>query len=101
MRVMRNHRYAAYNASPETYEGLDVKPVGIDQRNCPEYLLQAACNAWDEALQMGEKYGYRNAQTTVIAPTGTIGLVMDCDTTGVEPDSQVIQTTAVLGTTPN
>ncbi|MBS1616871.1 MAG: vitamin B12-dependent ribonucleotide reductase [Bacteroidetes bacterium] len=91
MRVMRNHRYAAYNASPETYEGLDVKPVGIDQRQCPDYLLTAACNAWDEALQLGEKYGYRNAQTTVIAPTGTIGLVMDCDTTGVEPDFALVK----------
>lgn len=91
MRVMRNHRYAAYNASPETYEGIEVKPVGIDQRHCPEYLLQSACNAWDEALQMGEKFGYRNAQTTVIAPTGTIGLVMDCDTTGVEPDFALVK----------
>jgi ribonucleoside-diphosphate reductase alpha chain len=97
MRVMRNHRYAAYNASPETYEGLDVKPVGIDQRYCPEYLLQSACNAWDEALQMGEKYGYRNAQTTVIAPTGTIGLVMDCDTTGVEPDFALVKFKKLAG----
>jgi ribonucleoside-diphosphate reductase alpha chain len=91
MRVMRNHRYAAYNASPETYEGIEVKPLGIDQRYCPEYLLQSACNAWDEALQLGEKHGYRNAQTTVIAPTGTIGLVMDCDTTGVEPDFALVK----------
>jgi ribonucleoside-diphosphate reductase alpha chain len=91
MRVMRNHRYAAYNVSPDSYEGLEIKPVGIDQSQCPEYLLKAACNAWDEALQLGEKHGYRNAQTTVIAPTGTIGLVMDCDTTGVEPDFALVK----------
>jgi ribonucleoside-diphosphate reductase alpha chain len=91
MRVMRNHRYAAYNVTPDTYEGIEIKPMGIDQANCPDYLLKAACNAWDEALQLGEKYGYRNAQTTVIAPTGTIGLVMDCDTTGVEPDYALVK----------
>jgi ribonucleoside-diphosphate reductase alpha chain len=91
MRVMRNHRYAAYNMPAESYEGLEVKPVGIDQAVCPDYLLKAACNSWDEALQLGDKYGYRNAQTTVIAPTGTIGLVMDCDTTGVEPDFALVK----------
>lgn len=90
MRVMRNHRYAAYNAS-ENYEGLEIKPMGIDQALCPEYLLKAACDAWDEALQLGDAYGYRNAQATVIAPTGTIGLLMDCDTTGVEPDFALVK----------
>ena len=90
MRVMRNHRYAAYNAS-ENYENLEIKPMGIDQALCPEYLLKAACNAWDGALQLGEQYGYRNAQATVIAPTGTIGLLMDCDTTGVEPDFALVK----------
>jgi ribonucleoside-diphosphate reductase alpha chain len=90
LRVMRNHRYAAYD-SVENYEGLSIKPQGIDAKFCPDYLLNAACKAWDDALQMGEKYGYRNAQTTVIAPTGTIGLVMDCDTTGVEPDFALVK----------
>ncbi len=91
LRVMRNHRLAAYNSPASSYEGLEVKPVGIDPKYCPAYLLEAATTSWDEALQMGEKYGYRNAQTTVIAPTGTIGLLMDCDTTGVEPDFALVK----------
>ncbi|NNC95496.1 MAG: vitamin B12-dependent ribonucleotide reductase [Chitinophagales bacterium] len=91
IRVIKNHRYAAYNAAEDTYENLNTAPQGIDPQFCPEYLLSAACNAWDGALQLGEKYGYRNAQTTVIAPTGTIGLVMDCDTTGVEPDFALVK----------
>jgi len=90
LRVMRNHRAAAYDAN-EAYEGLSVKPVGINAKYCPDYLLKAATKAWDEAVQLGDKYGYRNAQTTVIAPTGTIGLVMDCDTTGVEPDFALVK----------
>ncbi len=90
LRVMRNHRFAAYDAS-ENYENLSLKPVGIDAKHCPDYLLSAACKAWDNALELGDKYGYRNAQATVIAPTGTIGLVMDCDTTGVEPDFALVK----------
>jgi len=89
MRVMRNHRLAAYDA--DDYENLSVKPQGIKAKYCPDYLLKAATKAWDEAVQLGEKFGYRNAQTTVIAPTGTIGLVMDCDTTGVEPDFALVK----------
>ena len=90
MRVMRNHRAAAYDAA-EAYEGLEIKPLGINAKYCPDYMLKAATIAWDEAVQLGEKYGYRNAQATVIAPTGTIGLVMDCDTTGVEPDFALVK----------
>jgi ribonucleoside-diphosphate reductase alpha chain len=89
LRVMRNHRLAAYDA--DEYEALHIKPQGIKARYCPDYLLKAATKAWDEAVQLGEKYGYRNAQVTVIAPTGTIGLVMDCDTTGVEPDFALVK----------
>jgi ribonucleoside-diphosphate reductase alpha chain len=90
LRVMRNHRAAAYDAE-DAYVGLSIKPMGIKAKYCPDYLLTAACKAWDDAVEMGEKYGYRNAQTTVIAPTGTIGLVMDCDTTGVEPDFALVK----------
>ena len=90
LRVMRNHRAAAYDAM-DAYEGIEIKPQGINAKYCPDYLLKAATKAWDNAVQTGEKYGYRNAQTTVIAPTGTIGLVMDCDTTGVEPDFALVK----------
>ena len=89
LRVMRNHRLAAYDA--DEYEGLEVKPQGLKAKYCPDYLLKAATKAWDEAVKLGEKFGYRNAQATVIAPTGTIGLVMDCDTTGVEPDFALVK----------
>ena len=90
MKVMRNHRAAAYDAT-DAYEGIEIRPQGINAKYCPDYLLKAATKAWDDAVQLGEKYGYRNAQTTVIAPTGTIGLVMDCDTTGVEPDFALVK----------
>lgn len=89
LRVMRNHRLAAYDA--DVYENLSVKPQGLKAQYCPDYLLKAACKAWDDAVELGEKNGYRNAQATVIAPTGTIGLVMDCDTTGVEPDFALVK----------
>jgi ribonucleoside-diphosphate reductase alpha chain len=90
MRVMRNHRAAAYDAA-DAFEGIEIKPMGINAKYCPDYLLKSATKAWDEAVKMGEQYGYRNAQATVIAPTGTIGLVMDCDTTGVEPDFALVK----------
>ncbi len=89
MRVMRNHRLAAYDA--DEYEGLSLRPMGLKAQYCPDYILKAACRAWDDAVELGEKFGYRNAQATVIAPTGTIGLVMDCDTTGVEPDFALVK----------
>jgi len=97
LRVMRNHRRAAYNAKPEEYEGLSVAPVGIDSEYCPDDLLKAARESWDRAVELGKQYGYRNAQTTVIAPTGTIGLLMDCDTTGIEPDFALVKFKKLAG----
>jgi ribonucleoside-diphosphate reductase alpha chain len=98
LRVMRNHRRAAYNMAENQYEGLSVKPIGIHQDHCPDKgLMQAARDAWDRAVALGEQHGYRNAQTTVIAPTGTIGLVMDCDTTGVEPDFAIVKFKKLAG----
>jgi len=91
LKVMRNHRRAAYNVPIAEYEDLTIRPIGINHKYCPENLAQAACQSWDEALDMGQQYGYRNAQVSVIAPTGTIGLVMDCDTTGIEPDFAVVK----------
>jgi ribonucleoside-diphosphate reductase alpha chain len=97
LRVIRNHRRAAYDASATEYEGLSILPHGIDAERCSEELLKAARDAWDRALADGEKHGYRNAQVTVIAPTGTIGLVMDCDTTGVEPDFALVKFKKLAG----
>ncbi|MGY8958631.1 MAG: vitamin B12-dependent ribonucleotide reductase, partial [Alphaproteobacteria bacterium] len=97
LRVIRNHRRAAHGESTG-YEGLTVNPVPLDHANCPQdSLLQAAATAWDRALSKGEKHGYRNAQTSVIAPTGTIGLVMDCDTTGIEPDFALVKFKKLAG----
>jgi ribonucleoside-diphosphate reductase alpha chain len=97
LRVIRNHRRAAYDVSRSEYEQLATPPMGIDARVCPKYLLSAARSSWDEALQRGEQSGYRNAQVTVIAPTGTIGLVMDCDTTGIEPDFALVKFKKLAG----
>ena len=97
LRVIRNHRRAAYNVPENEYEGLTVKPIAINQQECPEYLAKAAKEAWDKALYLGEIHGYRNAQTTVIAPTGTIGLLMDCDTTGIEPDFALVKFKKLAG----
>ncbi|HES58479.1 MAG TPA: vitamin B12-dependent ribonucleotide reductase, partial [Firmicutes bacterium] len=91
LRVIRNHRRAALDADRKEYEALTIPPVGLKQSHCPAYLLESSVAAWDAALALGEKHGYRNAQTTVIAPTGTIGLLMDCDTTGVEPDFALVK----------
>ncbi|MBX3472990.1 MAG: adenosylcobalamin-dependent ribonucleoside-diphosphate reductase [Planctomycetes bacterium] len=97
LRVMRNHRRAAYNAPASEYESLKVSPMGIEPEHCPDYLLDAARECWDRAVEQGKKYGYRNAQTTVIAPTGTIGLLMDCDTTGIEPDFALVKFKKLAG----
>jgi ribonucleoside-diphosphate reductase alpha chain len=97
LRVIRNHRRAAYNAPSAEYEGLTIRPVGLQAERCPPEFVAAARKAWDEALVLGEAHGYRNAQVSVIAPTGTIGLVMDCDTTGVEPDFALIKFKKLAG----
>ena len=97
LRVIRNHRRAAYDVPAREYEALHVPPVGIDQKVCPGDMLLASKECWDRALAMGEKHGFRNAQTTVIAPTGTIGLLMDCDTTGVEPDFALVKFKKLAG----
>ena len=97
LKVIRNHRRAAYNEKPEKYEELTITPQGINPDSCPEYLVKAAKKAWDCALQMGQQHGYRNPQATVIAPTGTIGIVMDCDTTGIEPDFALIKVKTLAG----
>ena len=97
LRVIRNHRRAARNMSEEEYEGLSVKPRGIDSEYCPGELFEAAGKVWDEALEKGTQYGFRNAQVSVIAPTGTIGLVMDCDTTGIEPEFAIVKFKKLAG----
>ncbi|MBI2793905.1 MAG: vitamin B12-dependent ribonucleotide reductase [Ignavibacteria bacterium] len=97
LRVVRNHRRAAYNGSEKDYEGLSIYPMGIDQDLCLPELLEASHATWDRALELGEQYGYRNAQVSVIAPTGTIGLVMDCDTTGIEPDFAIVKFKKLAG----
>jgi ribonucleoside-diphosphate reductase alpha chain len=111
LRVMRNHRRAAYDVTQNAaaarglgqYESLDIKPVGIDARQfgddslASRQLLAAAQECWDRALFLGERHGYRNAQASVIAPTGTIGLLMDCDTTGVEPDFALVKFKKLAG----
>ncbi|WP_127111864.1 vitamin B12-dependent ribonucleotide reductase [Shimia sediminis] len=97
LRVMRNHRRASYGDT-EGYEALAVKPVALDMDNCPDQKLVAlAQSSWDEVLRLGEQHGFRNAQTSVIAPTGTIGLVMDCDTTGIEPDFALVKFKKLAG----
>ncbi|MGY5811889.1 vitamin B12-dependent ribonucleotide reductase [Rhizobium sp. LEGMi198b] len=97
LRVIRNHRRAAYGET-SGYEGLSVNPVALIHAENPDQDLVAhAKAAWDKALSLGEQHGYRNAQATVIAPTGTIGLVMDCDTTGIEPDFALVKFKKLAG----
>src|SRR5260370_21025413 len=97
LRVIRNHRRAAYQTPAGEYEGLAITPPHIDPVACPDYLLKAARAECDRMLQLGEKHGFRNAQVTVIAPTGTIALVMDCDTTGIEPDFALVKFKKLAG----
>ncbi|TDT92519.1 ribonucleoside-diphosphate reductase class II [Azorhizobium sp. AG788] len=97
LRVIRNHRRAAYGEA-KGYEGLSIAPVPLDHASCKDArLVSHAKAAWDKALADGEKHGYRNAQVSVIAPTGTIGLVMDCDTTGIEPDFALVKFKKLAG----
>ncbi len=97
LRVIRNHRRAAYHAPADEYEGLSILPVGIREDVALPELLAPARACWDEALELGTRHGFRNAQVTVIAPTGTIGLLMDCDTTGVEPDFALVKFKKLAG----
>ncbi len=97
LRVIRNHRRAALNAAREEYEDLSVYPMGIDAAVCPAYLQEAAVACWDKAIELGENNGFRNAQVSAIAPTGTIGLLMDCDTTGIEPDFALVKFKKLAG----
>ena len=97
LKVIRNHRRAAHGES-EGYEDLNTNPVPLDHDSCPDpVIVERAKKAWDRALELGQKNGYRNAQSTVIAPTGTIGLVMDCDTTGIEPDFALVKFKKLAG----
>ncbi len=97
LRVLKNHQRAAHNAEVRDYEGLTVYPQGIQAEHCPTHLLDAAQKEWADALNLGGKNGFRNAQATCIAPTGTIGLLMDCDTTGIEPDYALIKYKKLAG----
>ncbi|KQO71462.1 vitamin B12-dependent ribonucleotide reductase [Methylobacterium sp. Leaf88] len=97
LKVIRNHRRAAHGDA-EGYEFLSIAPVPLDLANVPQTdIAERAKHAWDRALALGEEHGYRNAQATVIAPTGTIGLVMDCDTTGIEPDFALVKFKKLAG----
>ncbi|MGE0768009.1 MAG: vitamin B12-dependent ribonucleotide reductase [Hyphomicrobiaceae bacterium] len=97
LRVIRNHNRAA-QGHRDGYEQLATRPVPLDHANCPDQpVVAAAVRAWERALELGQAYGYRNAQATVIAPTGTIGLVMDCDTTGIEPDFALVKFKKLAG----
>ena len=97
LKVIRNHKRASEGKTRD-YEDLSINPVPLMAQDCPDQkLIVAAKEAWSKALSLGEKNGYRNAQATVIAPTGTIGLVMDCDTTGIEPDFAMVKFKKLAG----
>ncbi|MCZ6455831.1 MAG: vitamin B12-dependent ribonucleotide reductase, partial [Actinobacteria bacterium] len=95
LRVIRNHRVAAYDS--DDFDGVTTRVMGIDAELCPDDLVTAARQSWDLALERGEETGYRNAQSSCLAPTGTIGLLMDCDTTGVEPDFALVKFKKLAG----
>ena len=97
LKVIRNHKAVAYNAPAKDYEGLTITPYSVNMELCPISLTNALKEEATRALELGEKFGYRNAQVTVIAPTGTIGLVMDCDTTGIEPDFALVKYKKLAG----
>jgi len=97
LRVIRNHRRAAYNAPAAEYEGLSITPHGLKGDGIPKSLVEASRESWDRALTLGEQNGFRNAQVSVLAPTGTIGLLMDCDTTGIEPDFALVKFKKLAG----
>ncbi len=97
LRVIRNHRRAAYGHQ-EGYEDLSTRPIPLNGAACPDSSIMAvAKKIWDQALDIGSSHGFRNAQVSVIAPTGTIGLVMDCDTTGIEPDFALVKFKKLAG----
>jgi ribonucleoside-diphosphate reductase alpha chain len=97
LRVLRNHQAAAWSKATG-YEGLHIAPVPLDAASCPQPLIvEAARAAWDQAVATATEAGVRNAQVSVIAPTGTIGLVMDCDTTGIEPDFALVKFKKLAG----
>ena len=97
LRVVRNHRRAAYGHW-DAYENLHIAPKALNAADCPDAALVAAAKAaWNRALELGTAHGFRNAQVSVIAPTGTIGLVMDCDTTGIEPDFALVKFKKLAG----
>ncbi|MEM5874395.1 MAG: adenosylcobalamin-dependent ribonucleoside-diphosphate reductase [Candidatus Aenigmatarchaeota archaeon] len=97
LKVIRNHRKAAYGANEEEFEGLSIKPVVLNHSFIPEYISKELLKLWDKALFLGERFGYRNAQVTLIAPTGTISFVMDADTTGIEPDYSLVKFKKLAG----
>ena len=98
LKVIHNHKTAAHGKN-DGYIELSTKPISLDIKNLSENkdLIKASANAWNKAEDLGKKFGFRNAQTTVIAPTGTIGLVMDCDTTGIEPDFAIVKFKKLAG----
>src|SRR5262249_28129071 len=97
LRVLRNHRRAVAGETVG-YEGISIRPVALNHRACPDTrIVVRAGEAWDRAIELGVRHGYRNAQATVIAPTGTIGLIMDCDTTGIEPEFAVVKFKKLAG----